>query len=141
MMSMRDTATHDRLKSQTAFGYRGQENPNLEADIDLHIGKLVYLLRRKYVSSGDKVRPLDLCQAIQFFVIDTITKLAYGRGLGHLKADADVYDYFRTIEDFMPVAQLQNEVPWINRILSNPLLLELMGPSPDDEDGIGKLMG
>jgi len=58
-----------------------------------------------------------------------------------LKADADVYDYFRTVEDFMPVAQLQNEVPWINRILSNPLLLELMGPSPDDEDGIGKLMG
>jgi hypothetical protein len=57
----------------------------MEGTIDKQIAKLVALIERKYISSGKDYRPMDLGKKGQFFTLDVISDLAFGKafGVGH----------------------------------------------------------
>ncbi|KAK1991880.1 cytochrome P450 [Colletotrichum falcatum] len=141
MFSLRDVGAHDRLKAKCANGYAGKENPTLEGGIDAQIANLVDLVRRKYLSAGDVLRPMDLGKVAQFFTLDTITNLAYGKEFGYLATDSDVHDYISTTEAAIPFLQLCSEVPYLQKIAFSKPVLGIMGPKPTDKVGLGKLMG
>jgi hypothetical protein len=42
------------------MGYTGKENIGLEASIDVQVKNFVDLIRRKYISTAEESRPMDL---------------------------------------------------------------------------------
>ncbi|KAI1389815.1 cytochrome P450 [Hypoxylon trugodes] len=140
LFAIQDTAAHDKLKAQLSFGYGGKENPTVEDGIDEQLASLVALIRRKYLSTDHEIKPLDFALRIQFFTLDAITKIAYGRAFGYLNTDSDVYGYVATAEAEVPVLVVCGDVPWLSRLLHNKTVLRLIGPKTTDKKGMGKMM-
>ncbi|KAI0885617.1 cytochrome P450 [Annulohypoxylon maeteangense] len=140
LFSIMDTDVHDKLKAQLSFGYGGKENPTIEADIDEQLASLVALIRRKYLSDDHHLRPIDFAERIQYFTLDAITKIAYGRAFGYLATDTDVYGYIETAETQVPMLVALADVPWLTRLFFSETMLKLVGPKPTDKKGIGKMM-
>jgi hypothetical protein len=46
--------------------------------MDSHILDFVKLIRRKYVTVGSKLKPLDMAQIASFLTMDVITDVAFG---------------------------------------------------------------
>lgn len=140
LFSLLDTDEHDKLKAQLSFGYGGKENPTVEADIDDQLAGLMALIRRKYLSTDSQLQPMDFAHRIQFFTLDVITKIAYGRAFGYLATDSDVHGYIASAEAQVPVLVVLGDVPWLCRLLYNDTILKLFGPKMTDKKGPGKMM-
>ena len=84
---------------------------------------------------------MDWAHVAQFFTMDVLTDIAFSRPLGYLKENADLHGYIKTVRAYMPVLELQTNIPIINTILGNPLLRKLMTPTAKDRFGMGKMMG
>ena len=56
------------------------------------------LIERKYVSDEHRFQPVDIATISQYFTLDVITSLAFGRNFGHTKNDADVHSYIKITE-------------------------------------------
>ncbi|KAK1676158.1 cytochrome P450 [Colletotrichum godetiae] len=141
MFSLRDAGAHDKLKAKTAAGYAGKENLALEDDINSQVANFVDLIQRKYVTTNDEVRPMDLGRTAQYFTLDVITRVAYGKEFGYLITDSDVHDYISTTEAAIPILQLCSEVPWLASVMFSKPVLGAVGPKHTDKSGLGKLMG
>ncbi|KAL2880314.1 hypothetical protein SGCOL_004363 [Colletotrichum sp. CLE4] len=141
MFSLRDAGAHDKLKAKTAAGYAGKENLALEDDINSQVANFVDLIQRKYVTTNDEVRPMDLGRTAQYFTLDVITRVAYGKEFGYLTTDSDVHDYISTTEAAIPILQLCSEVPWLASVMFSKPVLGAVGPKHTDKSGLGKLMG
>lgn len=98
LFNILDPREHDKMKAKMSFGYGGKENPELEAGIDEQLGGLVDLIRSKYISAGAAVRPFDLARTAQFFTLDAITRVAYGKAFGYLATEQDVFGYIAATE-------------------------------------------
>lgn len=141
LISTLDTDDHDKLKARAAFGYNGKENTTLEASIDSQIAEMASLLKRKYLSTSEELKPMDFGRVGQYFTLDTITKIAYGDAFGYLRTDSDVYGYVKAVEVALPVLQVCGDISPLQPVLLSPTLLRLLGPTSKDENGLGKLMG
>ncbi|KAI1875919.1 uncharacterized protein JN550_001415 [Neoarthrinium moseri] len=141
LFSMGDTAAHDKLKAQLSFGYGGKENPTIEDGIDEQLGNLHGLIRRKYLSTDTEFRPMDLATAVQYFTLDTITRIAYGKEFGYLEADSDLHAYIRTSEEQVPFLTAFAEIPWMRILFFSRFVLRFIGPKKTDRKGIGRLLG
>ncbi|KAL0777439.1 hypothetical protein CaCOL14_006957 [Colletotrichum acutatum] len=141
LFSLRDTGAHDKLKAKCAAGYAGKENLALEDGINSQVAGFVDLIRRKYVTIDDEVRPMDLGKTTQYFTLDVITRVAYGKEFGYLATDSDVHDYISTTEAAIPLLQLCSEVPWLANFMFSKPILGAVGPKHTDKSGLGKLMG
>lgn len=140
MGSTMDARAHDKLKAKTASAYSGKENPDLEAGIDGQLVSMIRYIRQRYLSINGELRPLDLARMAQFFTLDVIGRLAYGREFGHLYTDSDVFGYIRTMTNGVGIVQLRADVPLISKALMNPQVLKVIGPKATDKEGMGKLM-
>ncbi|KAL2021877.1 hypothetical protein VTK56DRAFT_6472 [Thermocarpiscus australiensis] len=76
----------------------GKHVDNLHQQIDKQVAALVSLLETKYLSTKTSFKPVDLARKGQYFTLDVISALAFGKELGYLVADADLHDYIRTTE-------------------------------------------
>lgn len=141
MGSVRDTDVHDALKAKTASGYAGKENPKLAFGIDSQVAALVDLLRKKYTSNADVLRPVDFGKVAQYFTLDSLTSVAFGEPFGFLTKDGDVHEYIKTTEDLVNLIPTFAEIPWLQRIFLSNWMLRLIGPKETDSKGVGKLMG
>ncbi|KAL2022400.1 hypothetical protein VTK56DRAFT_5467 [Thermocarpiscus australiensis] len=141
LFSLTDTAAHDRLKAKLSFGYGGKENPALERDVDEQLAGLVAHIRRKYVSDEERTRPFDLALAAQYFTMDAITKIAYGKEFGFLAADADVFHAIEGAEEGIPFLVVLAEMPFLGRLFTKPWVLKLLGPKKTDAKGLGRMLG
>jgi hypothetical protein len=94
----------------------------------------------KYVTTGSDYKPLDFGRKAQYFTLDVITSLAYGKAFGYLTTDSDVYDYIKTVEETLPAAMMVTVLPWINWVLQTRLVKSFL-PSEKDPIGFGKLIG
>jgi hypothetical protein len=140
MISSTDLDFHDDVKARTAAGYTGREVPSMEADVDGQIESLKALIRRRYLSTSDEVRPLDWGFVAQYFTVDSLTKVAYGTPFGCLAEDSDVHEYIRTVEEMGFYFALCSDVPWLGKIFLAPWILKLFGPKPSDKVGLGVTM-
>jgi hypothetical protein len=69
----------------------------------------VDLLRRKYISTADSFKPVDMARKIGFFTMDVITDLAFAKPFGNLKNDKDMHDYIRSTEAICGPNRAQND--------------------------------
>lgn len=142
LFTLTDAAEHDKLKGKLSFGYGGKENPSLERDVDEQIAKFVDYIRRKFISDKDhtETRPLDFAKAIQYFTMDAITKVAYGREFGYLATDSDVFNAIQIAEESIPFLVVLSELPFLGRIFTTPFVLKLIGPKKTDTKGLGRML-
>ncbi|KAI0005620.1 cytochrome P450 [Xylariaceae sp. FL0662B] len=140
LFCLQDTAAHDRLKARLAFGYGGRENPDVERDVDVQLEAFLALIRRKYLSTDDVLRPMDFAIRVNFFTLDAITKIAYGKAFGFLESDSDVHGYIESSKQHVPMLVVLGDVPWLSRLFFNPYVLRFLGPKTTDKRGMGKMM-
>jgi hypothetical protein len=128
---MRDEVAHIKLRNRMTAGvstsdhcsrrrklirycqYSGKENDSMEHTIEIQVANLVKLVRSKYISSNTEYRPDDLVQKLQYFTLDVISDLAFGKPLGYLQNDADPFDYVEAMDASMPVLASLGNVPWL----------------------------
>nr|UYD62324.1 cytochrome P450 [Leptographium qinlingense (nom. inval.)] len=144
-----DDAVHDELRSKLLPGYGGKDVDNLHAIIDEQVAGLIRLFEEKYLSvtaeqaAACGTQPnhvvVDLARKIQFFTLDVISALAFGKSFGYLQADADTFGYIKTTESTVPVLMSTAIVPWIVDILQSPRLRWMM-PNVRGMVGIGTVM-
>ncbi|KAI9892091.1 MAG: hypothetical protein M1814_001797 [Vezdaea aestivalis] len=131
---------HSKLRTKMAAGYSGKENLMMEQDMDACILDLISLIDTKYKSSSANCVPVDFARIVNFFTLDVITKLAFGKAFGYLATDSDVYSWMETIEQNLPFMQLVSSIPWIGYALRHPLVIKYVFPSDRDPVGVGKVM-
>ncbi|KAI3527021.1 cytochrome P450 [Colletotrichum abscissum] len=135
VLSTRDDTVHTRLRSQMAGGYSGKEVLDLELKIDESVLRLMSMIDA-YASQDKR---FDFGLKAQYFTLDVISDLAFGKPFGDLASDSDVYDYIHSTEQSMPNIVVAAVLPSLLHVLSWPLLRRLL-PSEDDATGFGRLI-
>src|SRR5262249_46086624 len=136
-----DVSVHDKRRAKMAGAYGGKENPTLDEDINSCIDSLFSSIRRRYISQGETVLPMDLTRIFHYFTLDVITKVAYGEAFGYLEQDKDLHGYIETTEKTVPYLSFMGNFPALISLLRQSWIRLLAGPKPTDETGPGKLMG
>lgn len=77
---------------------------------------------------------------MQYFTLDSITRIAFGEAFGYLATDSDVHGYIESLEIMMPRISAVNDIPTLRRALFSKWGLLLTGPSKTDTKGWGKLL-
>lgn len=77
---------------------------------------------------------------MQYFTLDSITRIAFGEAFGYLATDSDVYGYIESLELMMPRLSMVNDIPLLRNALFSKWWLLLTGPSKTDARGWGKLL-
>jgi hypothetical protein len=109
---------------------------NFEKLVDQSIAALIELVG-KYATA--EYRPIDFGRKAQYFTLDVISSVAYGKPFGYLASDSDVYDYIQTTEKILPAIGIMTTFPWINWVLRMDVVQKYL-PSERDPVGFGKIM-
>jgi cytochrome P450 len=119
--------------------YSGRENHDLESSIDECLRQFLDLLRSKYLSSDEKVTPVDMARKVQYFTLDVISKVGLGTAFGMLRSDDDVDNYLQSSEEGLQIgnAALALGFSWLTHM---PWIGSFIAPSPRDGNGFGKMM-
>lgn len=132
---------HDALKSKVSFAYSGRDKINFEVGVDGQIMHLMDVLRERFLTKGEEIKPFDFAHFIRYFTLDTITKIGYGKAFGFMDAEGDLYGYTEEIERLVGWIATAGDVPFLRHIFSSPLLAKLFSPKPTSPKGIGKVLG
>lgn len=100
---------------------------------------VVHLIKRKYLSVGSNVKPLDFAELAQYFTLDVITYLSMGEAFGFVAQDEDKYTYVKAMEDNFPVMNVFSAVPLLSAIARIPTVQANLVPSPKEKTGLGKV--
>ncbi|OCT52372.1 pisatin demethylase [Cladophialophora carrionii] len=138
LLSEQDERRHAELRAKMMPGYTAKEVPDLEATINDRLLDLIALITREGI---EKRLPIDFATFAQYFTLDSLTHIAFGRPFGFLTHNEDLYNYNKTSTAFFPVLELGTNFPWVHAILSSPLLQALAGPKPEDKAGLGAIIG
>lgn len=104
------------------------------------MARFVKLLETKYLSTNSEYKPVDFAPKTQFFTLDVISEIAFGKAFGNLEADKDTAEYIKTTEALFPMLVLLGAFPWMAHVFfSRPF--KGMLPTDRDAIGMGKLMG
>jgi len=141
IFTQQDDEKHSRRKAQMADGFSGKTNPSLESSIDVHVQGLLDLLRRKYISTADSLKPVDMARKAAFFTMDVITDLAFAKPFGNLKNDTDTYNYIQSTEDLVPTVLRISSIPALKSVFELEWVSKAMFPSDTSENGLGKVVG
>jgi hypothetical protein len=112
----------------------------LEEKIDRNVDALLDLIGTKYLSERHETRRFDLARKAQYFSLDTIGDIAFGKPFGFMRYDRDCYDYIRTTEENLGALAWLTLFPWLIRLCEMPAVRKYL-PSATDTFGLGKIMG
>jgi hypothetical protein len=140
MISTTNDAFHTFIKSSTNGGYSLREIPTIETSIDDTLEELKILIRTTYLSTDNDPRPADWANVAEYFTLDTLSKVSYGKSFGCIKANRDVHDFVESSKSGMKFMTLCAEIPILRTILTSKFVLALIGPKTTDTRGVGPLM-
>ncbi|EFQ36553.1 benzoate 4-monooxygenase cytochrome P450 [Colletotrichum graminicola M1.001] len=143
MGSVLDKSVHHSLRTKLSPGYLGKDIPGLEASIDAGIAELVDLIRQKHtqVSGTPDSRPVDFGRLADLYAMDARSRMSFGRAIGLLQKDTDIFGLIRTSNLAIDVLQFFTDIPALQMIFTSNFVLGLLGPKPTDVSGFGKIMG
>ncbi|KAK4160369.1 putative cytochrome P450 E-class, group I [Cladorrhinum sp. PSN259] len=138
VLSLRDNASHSDSRSRLGPGYSGKDVDNLHSVVDHRIADFVSLIERKYLSTKDEFRPMDLAEKAQFMTLDVISDLAIGKCFECLNNDQDTYGQIAFVTGSLPLVVAMSIVPSSLALLQNPIARALL---PKEKlEGIGRMM-
>jgi len=112
----------------------------METSVDLTVLALMQLIEGKYLSTDSEYRPFDFGRKAQYFTLDVITEVAYGKAFGFLTTDSDVYEYIKTLEGGARLMIVSTAMPLLSMLLQSRAMRAFL-PSDEDHLGFGKLLG
>lgn len=139
LFSQTDSIEHGKTRQKLSPGYSGKENPFLEPDMDKVILAMLDLIKQKYISKAELVKPVNIGRIIQYTTLDIITLLGSGKSLGWLEEDADKYEYIATMEQSLPAMTIIAATPALNRFVRIPVVQRAILPRVTDRVGMGKI--
>ena len=110
----------------------------MEESVDRQIASLIKLLDDNYAGTSN---PVDFARKAQYFTLDVISAIAFGKPFGFLAENRDMFDYIKTTEETLPFIIVVGVLPSLNKILQIKLLNQFFIPSVKDKLGLGKIMG
>lgn len=122
---------------QTQWGGQGLEV--MESRVDSQVRSFLSLIRRKYTSTGDELRPMEFGHRAQFFTLDVVTSVTFGKPWGFLERDGDVESYLEVSESITPMFGVLGSLPWLVHVMHSWPLRRFL-PSDGDRVGFGRLM-
>ena len=134
-----DEGVHETLRSKLLPGYAGKNVDNVHELIDEQVADLIRLLETKYLSTATDFKAVDLAQKAQYFTLDVISSLAFGKAFGYLVSDEDKFGYIETTEKTVLVLLATALLPRVLSILQSLRLKSIM-PSARGMVGIGTVM-
>lgn len=119
--------------------YSGRENHDLEAAVDARVQEFVRLIRSKYLSTEERVVPMECAKKVQYFTLDVISSVGLGRSFGMLVSDRDAQDFIKSSEEGLYAASvfMALGLSWVAHV---PWLGKIFAPSPKDPTGFGKMV-
>ena len=146
IVSERDPGKHNHLRYQMSAGYAGREIEGLEAAVCERMNEFIGRIDREYVTEpGESRKVVDIARRIQFLAVDVITHLCFGKPLGFVQNNKDMFSFLQTIEQQLPIVQHFSVVLELNTIIRKivdvPWLKPYIAPSARDTKGIGVIMG
>lgn len=145
IVSERNPHKHNAMRRLMSAGYAGKDVEGLENVVDERITEFIERIESHWVSALGHTRPFDIARRIQFFTIDTITHVCFGRPMGFVESDMDKHNFIATIETQLPIVQHLSVILSLNTVLRwvamIPPLRRLVVPSSLDKNGIGIVMG
>lgn len=145
IVSERDPRKHNAMRRRMSAGYAGKDIEGLEDVVDERISQFISCIDKLWLSVPGQTKPFDIARRIQFFTIDTITHVCFGRPMGFMESDSDKHNFIATIEKQLPIVQhfsvilsLNTILRWVSMI---PSLRRLVVPSSKNKTGIGLVMG
>lgn len=109
----------------------------MEQDIDDRILEFLNLIQLDYVTKNSS---MDFSQLAGYFTLDILTQIAFGRSLGFLRANRDLYDYHKSTAAFYPIMELSSNHPMILAMLKSRVM-QGTAPKPTDKVGFGAIVG
>lgn len=97
------------------------------------------LIRSKYISTEDRVVPMECAKKVQYFTLDVISSVGLGKSFGMLVSDSDAHDYIKSSEEGLYITSLFIALG-ISRLTQAPWLGKFLAPSPEDPKGFGKML-
>lgn len=139
LLSSIDIASHDKRKAKMAAGYNGRDIVDMEGAVDRTIASLVDAIRRSYLSTGPKVKPVDFAALSRYFTLDIITLIGFGKAFGFLQ-NHDLYGYVKSVDALVPLIATGGELPLLRDIFVSPLLGPFFAPKVTDNVGVGRVL-
>lgn len=140
MFSTMDMPTHDAIKAKLAGPYGGRETLAMEPIVD-HILRALNQHIRDDVSLGPgRAAVVNFAEIANFFTMDVITRVAFGRELGFLRTHSDVHGLMAALRAAMRMYTIPMNVPWLRSITTSKHFLKAFGPKSTDKEGPGVLI-
>ncbi|KAK0702761.1 cytochrome P450 [Lasiosphaeris hirsuta] len=119
--------------------WAGQGLAVMESRVDSQVQSFLELTEKKYVSSAGILRPMEFGHRAQFYTLDVVTSVTFGRPFGFLHKDGDVEKYLETTEAMTPMFGVLGTLPWLVYVIHAWPLNKMM-PGEGDKVGFGRLM-
>ncbi len=119
--------------------WAGQGLNMMESRVDSQVRSFVDLIERKYVSAANDLRPMEFGHRAQFYTLDVVTSVTFGRPWGFLEKDGDVEKYLETTEVITPTFGVLGTLPWLVYVM-HAWPFNRMMPGEGDRVGFGRLM-
>ena len=110
----------------------------MEAMINEHVLELMDLIHKIGITQHSTP---DFAILAQYFTLDSLTHVAFGKPIGFLLANRDLFAYNESTTAFFPVLAMGASVPTINNILQSRIMQFLAGPKAGDKAGLGAIIG
>lgn len=130
VLSQRDDTEHNWLRTKLLPGYTGKDVDDLHPNVDQRMLDFINLIERKYISTDDDYRPMDLAQKAQFLTLDVISTLAFGQCFGCLETDTDLYKHVLATNASIPVVVALSLIPDWLPLLANPVVRFFLPKAP-----------
>jgi len=139
VLSQRDSTAHSALRSKLLPGYSGKDVDNLHSVVDVCIAQFISLVERKYLSTDEMLRPMDLAEKAQFLTLDIISTLAVGSCFGCISEDKDTYGQLASVTGSVPLVVVMANIPDSFMLLQNPISRALL--PKERMEGVRRMMG
>jgi hypothetical protein len=83
---------------------------------------------------------MDWGYKAQYFTLDVICELAWGRALGFLDEGRDVHDYIKIATSALPLMMIMGTYPGLAKMLQSRFLRRFL-PKETDKIGFGAFIG
>ena len=140
VLTMSGNKAHHQRRARLLAGYGGKGMDNQEQLVDEQVEKLIALLNLEYLSTTKELRPCDLARTMQYLTQDAITTVGFGKAVGYLDLNKDIFGVLQTSEFVLLPAHIVSIFPFLNKLLQIPLVKPFL-PKPTDRDGVGRYLG
>lgn len=111
----------------------------MEERVDSQVHEFLNLIERKYISTPGECKPMEFGHRAQFYTLDVVTSVTFGKPFGFLKKDGDVHKYLEITEIMIPMFGIMGAIPQLVYLLHTWPFNYLM-PGEGDKFGFGRLM-